>query len=124
MTTLQDFGVVCLFQLCADLYVLCNVLHNYTQYHRPHLTEVLLDYDLSMERKVMIPMTKLTNDDICRLCNVEKEIAAHLLCNSMALELNRYLNFSVGILDPSDIAEVPLNRIVSFIDSSQFLKEL
>ena len=65
-----------------------------------------------------------TNDDICRLCNEEEETAAHLLCNCIAIELNRYLKFSVSILDPSDIAEVPLNRIVSFIDSSQFLKEL
>lgn len=46
---------------------------------------------------------------ICRLCNKVEETPIHLLCNWMALEANRFqLNLC----------------IVSFIDSSKFLKEL
>jgi len=64
------------------------------------------------------------NDDICRLCNEEEETAEHLLCNCMALEATRYLHFSTGRMNPAEFNTVPLDRIVSFIDSSQFLKEL
>ena len=65
------------------------------------------------------------NDDICRLCNDEEEKAEHLLCNCMALEATRYLHFSTGRMNPAEfINTVPLDRIVIFIDSSQFLKEL
>ena len=70
----------------------------------------LLTYHLNL--KSHLHRIGRTNDDFCPLCNEEEETAAHLLCNCMALELNRYLNFSVGILDPSDIAEVPLKRIL------------
>lgn len=58
---------------------------------------------------------KLSQIDVCRFCDIEKESAEHLLCNCGALFTRRQKQFGRGLLSPAELQHEDPKKVVEFI---------